>query len=429
MIFQKKIKLQFETDEKVSQKPNPFRGWFSIFPFRLPEPADFKELSYCLQPAETLVLVKLCIENFADRPLDAAACEQIDMIFDFFVQHDITMIVRFSYDDSGSGLTKEPASIETIKQHMRQTGPILAKYHEHILTTQGLFIGSWGEMHTSRYLGSKELTELAVCFYKACEGKLSLSVRKPSQLRMIMSELRRFYKKYEVVPVLAEAIIKSIGLYNDALLASETDYGTYADLAIFENDFTKSWTLAKELEFQRELCKGALNGGETVNDNPLNDGQSAISRFREIKITYLNSQYDKAVLDKWKNEYISYDYENQSIYDYIGSHLGYCVCVKKAFLDRKNKNALHVILKNEGFAPLYRKTRLKLTLTGSSSSVCIYSAPQRQLPENCETDISCMLENLSPDTYKLCACLEDILTKKEICFYNTDTIGALTIVK
>jgi hypothetical protein len=432
MIFHKKFKFKFEPDNKTnysSQKNNPFRGWYSIFPFRLPDTLNYKELSYCLQPDESLVLIKICIDNYADRPLDDTACDQIKRILDFFVQNNRTMIVRIAYDESGNGLTKEPTSIDTIKQHMKQIGPILAQYHNYILTTQGLFIGSWGEMHTSRYVGQKELAELALCFYNSCNGSLLLSVRKPSQLRMILYELKTFHKKYGISEKKAHIIAQSIGLYNDALLASDTDYGTYADLPIFESQFTKSWGTDKELEFQQELCVRVPNGGEVVNLSPRNDAAAAIERFKQIHVTYLNSQYDASVLDKWKNEYISYDCEKQSVYNYIGSRLGYCIFVKSAFSDRKNNNLIHIILKNDGFAPIYRNVRLKLTLTDGITFSYIYSMPQMLFYSGCEADMVCELQQLLPGVYKITACLEDIGTEKEIHFYNTASIGTLTVVK
>lgn len=69
--------------------------------------------------------------------------------FCLFARHDKDMILRIIYDDEGKGMEHEPAGLSQIQSHMDQLGSIIYKYAAHIYTTQGLFIGSWGEMHTS----------------------------------------------------------------------------------------------------------------------------------------------------------------------------------------------------------------------------------------------------------------------------------------
>lgn len=49
MIFRKKIKFinQISFEQYAANTYNPARGWYSLFPFTLPDEPDLKELEYC----------------------------------------------------------------------------------------------------------------------------------------------------------------------------------------------------------------------------------------------------------------------------------------------------------------------------------------------------------------------------------------------
>lgn len=80
------------------------------------------------------------------------------------------MILRIIYDDEGKGMEHEPAGLSQIQSHMDQLGSIIYKYAAHIYTTQGLFIGSWGEMHTSKFCDRQSLCRLIDSFYHATKA-------------------------------------------------------------------------------------------------------------------------------------------------------------------------------------------------------------------------------------------------------------------
>ena len=44
------------------------------------------------------------------------------------------------------------------------------------------------------------------------------------------------------------------------------------------------------------------NGGEVIMPNPYNDGDTAIETLTKMHVSYLNSQYDGTVLQKWKEQ-------------------------------------------------------------------------------------------------------------------------------
>ena len=67
MIFKKhnKFKPYLSIEKADDHTVNPKRGWYSIYPFTLPERPDFEELQWCLKKQESLCLVRVCIGNYA----------------------------------------------------------------------------------------------------------------------------------------------------------------------------------------------------------------------------------------------------------------------------------------------------------------------------------------------------------------------------
>ena len=71
------------------------------------------------------------------------------------------MILRVCYDTEGKGMEREPQRIFVVQRHMQALGSLAERYADAILTVQGVFVGSWGEMHTSRFLRPDQICLLA----------------------------------------------------------------------------------------------------------------------------------------------------------------------------------------------------------------------------------------------------------------------------
>ena len=98
---------------------------------------------------------------------------------------------------------------------MRQIFPVLNEFSDHIFVLQGIFLGSWGEMHSSRYLTKENIQKLEIQIKENISPKIIRSVRKPVHWRMLCTEEK-------------EVFSEKIGLYNDGMFGSETDLGTFA---------------------------------------------------------------------------------------------------------------------------------------------------------------------------------------------------------
>lgn len=348
-------------EESADYDGNPSKGWYGLYPFVISEEPDFDNLVWSLADGDVLALVRIDIGRrqpgvgigspFTDAELDRA-----DRILTWFEKHKREVILRIAYDTEGKGMEHEPSLIKNVAGHMRQLGPVIAAHADNIIVHQGIFIGSWGEMHDSKFLSENSVCELYETLALACGNKVRIAVRTPMQHRFIMKYLTRYMgtdNAYTDTDILRPA------LYNDAILSSEDDMCTYAG-------GRAAWA-----DYQDEVCTYAVCGGEAIHDNPLNNYDNAVKELANMHITYLNRQYDMAVLNKWRSN---------NGYDYIGTHLGYRFVVTDTAVSPDTEEEagggsiyINVRIANRGFACVYDRVRLLAEFRGKDGG-CISRA-------------------------------------------------------
>ena len=174
-LFQKAI---LQESRKAIQ--NPGCGWYHLYTFNA---AQTGEPLYIACEEEELVLLRIDIGAFRDKPISEPSLEWIRRILAFFREKRKGMILRFSYDLEGKGLEKEPGSIRLVEEHMQQIGEVIREDGDDIFAVQGILIGNWGEMHGSRYLTPDAFRTLTDTMIKAVDGACPVAVRKPAQWR------------------------------------------------------------------------------------------------------------------------------------------------------------------------------------------------------------------------------------------------------
>jgi hypothetical protein len=319
------------------------------------EPAPLSDWAWCEKNGEQLALLVVDIGAYAQSGIGEAALENIRRALRFFRKQKKELLLRFVYDREGKGLEKEPAGIDRIRQHMAQLAPILAEFQDRIFCIQGLFVGSWGEMHSSRFLTQTALAGLWQQMDDVAPKNCFLAVRRPMQWRAATGI-------FGDDPDQAEVRGLRLGLFNDGLLGSGTDLGTFP---------------AEEREeacrFQEQLCRYVPNGGEAVGEDVCGEIENAVAHFRRIRISYLNSVYDERVLSRWKNS----TYQGENGYAYIGRHLGYRFVLTGAELTGRGKRQrLSVTLENRGFAPIYEECSIVLCRMEEGEPVLVAAAEE-----------------------------------------------------
>ena len=424
-------------------------GWYQLYSYYLrPEsyltPAElyFEETDETGYPYR-LSLLEFNLAEYATGKLDKFAIKNIRQVLYHFYETDTKVIVRFLYDWDGLGIEKEPKDISIIQQHMKQTGAILNDFTDSIYTTQGIFIGSWAEMHDSKYLSAKDITTLLLTYADATSSDIYLAVRTPNHYRTIFEELKKNPQRYKNFDITADELKKRLGLYNDGMLGSVSDLGTYQGWNTPYASLSEEELRTMELDFQKELCLTVPNGGEAVNDNSYNDWKSAITDLRKMHISYLNQMHDEAVITKWKEStYKDSDsvYDGYSVYSYITDHLGArfvlrdCTLSYKPFQKEPAKGS--ITLENTGFSNLYHPKRFTLSLINESTGnriLLLDSKNSTDLLNPCNWNsgekvtlpFSFSPLNLEDGTYILTAVLKDTQNKEIFSFANSSFQAAL----
>lgn len=327
---------------------NPARGFYHVYTYDLTEKEVEEDWVWSLQEKERLALVLLDIGKCADRALSDAELAKAARIFSFFRAHHRQMIVRVVYDREGRGMEREPREIGQVCTHMRQLGPLFAQFSSDILTVQGLLVGSWGEMHDSRFLGQEDLGKLYETLREASDGRVCISVRKPQYQRMLADEEKTV----------------CTGLYDDAIMGSDTDMGTFGwidDCA----DRQIMWTPRLELPFIAGQAAYTPVGGEVLSGALALPWEEAFSRMRRMHLTYLNRVHEPAVWETWSTlPFDSLQAAGMTRAEAVGAYLGYRYVLADVALlpDCGAGVQLGVTLKNTGFACCYDRLRMELAV-------------------------------------------------------------------
>lgn len=360
----KKQPLFNRTDfpELTDELRNPFRGWYQIYPFCVEKEPDFEELIWCLRKEETCALVLLDIGTYRDCDLDETALNHIEQIFSFFDEQKKDILLRVAYDREGKGAEHEPSLLSRVIAHIGQLEPLIQRYCRRIVFFEGMFIGSWGEMHGSRFLTKDNMLQLNEALAKSTAG-IFRAVRRPVQWRMLHQE--------------PPSVETAVALYDDAIFGSDTDLGTFAQENYASEEWEEPWSKERELEFEEQLGAFVPQCGEAVYGEEDSDYtlESAVERLRRMNLTCLNGVYDEKILNLWKewNWNAPDVWQGMNGYDYIGRHLGYRFCVRSAEAHAEWRHCrISLTLENVGFSGFYQEAEALLILTDKTGKTREY---------------------------------------------------------
>lgn len=417
-VIKTRSKWQFQPlveKESTKKVPNPSCGWYRIFPFTIPAEINEEYLKSCMSPSETLCMVELCIENYPDRELDQEALDNVRHILEFFSSYDKELILRPTYDLAGDILRKEPQKVEIICRHLEQLGSLFREFGDHILMVQGMLLGNWGEMHGSRYVTRKNVQKLYTCLRSAVGENMWIAVRRPKFVRWIT--LDPFCKD-------------KICLFNDAILSSETDMGTYSSSEWpGPGTWFDTWTRDKEIDFQRSFCLNRPNGGEVAMAGMPFAAKTEhvpmiLQTMQDMHISYMNSQYDARVFEQWKNMAMP-GLSLWSCYDEVSRRLGYRYVVKGVSVKGGDRpEELVISIENTGFSNFLSEGELRIQAERNDG---------KKISSKVDTDVRAWYagkvtvlrekipEEVKDGTWRICLCLKRSRDGRNIRFANTGT--------
>lgn len=380
------VSMLLEEDKR--KLTNPARGFYVQI-----RSSELERVEEIRKDNINIILVTFDIKDYMDIKIPEQKLKELETILSKARENNISVIFRAAY---GFGENyKDPANVSSIYDHIKQIAPIINANNDVILSVQAGFIGPWGEWHSSRYFtGNNEEMKFRNQILTALLGNLNkgivVNVRRPRFIRDAIT---------------AGISSTRLGFHNDALLSTINDMGTYDD---------SNYTRSEELEWIKTNIPHGINGGEMPLISEYSNIENAVSEMKNLQLTYLNSSYNREVLDEWKKS----EYNGQNGLEYINNHLGYRLWLEKIVLPQYIKSgskfSFNVVMRNSGFAPLSRGNRiylilsrgeqviLKSELEGDISS--IYGDNEKQF------NINTFIGNLSVDDNK-----EDILVGIYIC--------------
>ena len=354
--------------ENTEELENPARGWYEIYTFRAEDGIHPQELRWSLREGETLALVLIDLRAYRNRALGHEALENIGSILSFFMQYRKDVILRPVYDTEGKGREREPEAFETVLMHAGQITEVLQQTEHSVCIFQGLLVGSWGEMHDSRYLSAWHLRKLYDTI-KPCLGhEIYLAVRTPAMWRILTDEAQFEQGSFEKTAV-----------FDDGILGSMTHLGTFGTMTRDAAGWEQAWTRKEELAFLEHITGEAPCGGEVVSgaDDRQESAEFVLSELKTMHLTYLNCAHDRKVLDDWKQIRLNTEgvWKGQSLYDYIGSHLGYRLTLRSVEMRTRlwGNWEMELEIENTGFAAPFQEMELcfLLEMEGSIQEIPI----------------------------------------------------------
>lgn len=342
-----------------SNKPlqNPYCGFYHIIGYTLSDSYD-KYANYTDQInkyTDQLVLLEINLKNYRTTDISEKGLEQLNDILAKWAQspNSTKLILRFLYDWDGVALATEPDSIDIILKHIEQVSQSVNRYRDTVYIMQGVFIGNWGEMHSSKFQDENSVKQLIDKLNGVIDPSIYLSLRTPRQWRTLNCSS-------------GPKSNTRIGLFNDGILGSESDLGTYAE-----------GERKKELIFQNKLCRYVPNGGEVVYNSNLSRLETAVSALKAMHISYLNEDYDSRVIEKWKSSVWTGEgvFNGCDGYSYIKAHLGYRYFIDSVGLKKsgflRSEYTLEITVKNSGFSSTLKPFESSVTLINKETEDCV----------------------------------------------------------
>lgn len=339
----------------------------------------------------TLVFRYYVLEGYTNNALPANFLDKLNADFLIAREAGVKLIARFTYTvqakagNCPEGFACPPygdAPKSIVLQHIAQLKPVLRQNADVIAVLQMGFIGIWGENYYSDHFGDPssngqgklmdnnwtDRVEILKALLDAMPQDRMVQVRIPQMKQRFVYGVNASTS----VPALTEAEAFSdadkarIGFHNDCFLASEDDYGTFADYGNSSSPRQSANDVLRN--YAKQDGRYVAVGGETCDDtfSPQNDCETsgrAQTEMRNMHYSYLNCAYNNAVNDDW---------QTGGCMDNIKKELGYRFVLRDGAYPSAVKagGVLQFVinLENTGYTSPYNERPVKLILRKQGSS-------------------------------------------------------------
>jgi Domain of unknown function (DUF4832)/Domain of unknown function (DUF4874) len=258
----------------------------------------------------------------------------------------VKLIVQSRYN---SDLSSVDAPIDRVLQHISQLKPVLAQNADVIPFVKAGYIGAWGEWSGSTNGLDSDANKLAI--------KNALLANTPSTTIVHFRRPGDINLWYPNNPAAAAAA--RVGHHNDCYMANDTDAHTYNGLNDPLRDYVKK--MAENSGFGGETCDNVSNA-----DQMRLTCAQALSEHAAYHVSWLHAAYAQRFIDSWKAG---------GCYDQISRSMGYRLQLDSVnhapSASRGTAVAVNVSLRNTGWARMFSKRALVVTLRNKSTGATI----------------------------------------------------------
>ncbi len=290
----------------------------------------------------TMAIAQVHLDSYRDRPIDAALLAQLDAGFASVRAAGIKVVLRFVYNSAFDA----DAPLSVILGHIAQVKPLLQKNADVIAVMQAGFIGAWGEWHSSTNGLDNDADRAAIltAILDALPASRSVQVRTPMHKEAFVGPAMTAAKAFD------GSNAARIGHHNDCFLADGSDFGTYAS------------PVAQWESYVGQDTRFTPMGGETCAVSSRSECGPAVAEMTNNHWSYLNQEYNQAVLGGW---------EAQGCSNEIHRRLGYRFVQKQAAHSQTvapgGALALELDIANTGFSAPFNERPVYVVLSGSGT--------------------------------------------------------------
>jgi len=294
--------------------------------------------SYRTSQGISLVMCIFYLREYRTTPIAASALAHLQAQLDVVRRAGLKTVLRFAYTDSDDA-DATPAQVQA---HLGQLAPYLRGNADVIAVVQAGLIGTWGEWWDTQHFGDEGvINDQNWRDRKAVTDKLLSVVPATRSVQLRTPKFKRMMYGTGNVP--------RIGHHNDCFLASPDDYGTYENPSV-------------EYPYLQQDTRTNPMGGETCNVNPpRSDCPTATSELAGFHWSYLNTDYNQAVLNTWATGGCLPDVTRK-----LGYRLTLTTGTYPSAATRGGALPVTVRVRNDGYAAPYNPRDVRLVLRNTA---------------------------------------------------------------
>lgn len=375
IVIKKYLNYEIKFSKNENILSNPERGGYIQI-----NSGESERIQDLKEEGIKLIFVAFNIEDYNNTMISEKKLLQLKECLQEAEKNNVSLIFRAAYGFYGD--CNEPKQRELFSVHIRQIAAVLNEYSEQILCVQAGMLGPYGEWHHGDYLpeddqlaSSSNRLYILSAWEKYLKKDIFVSVRRP-----------RFIREAAKKGILSGRL----GIYNDGLLGSDSDLGTYDDPEMDRDE---------ELKWMDQNLKYQINGGEMPLETSWNDAENANEAFKKMHISYLNLGYNKEVLEKWEDQKISNEGINVSGYNYIMNRLGYRLAIgemRMGYQVFSNTLQIEMKMEGEGYVPLPEKYSLWF-IVQDNDQIRYYKIEDGNLHDICNGDSTIIKINIEKE--------------------------------